>query len=178
VVAQHPERLVGIDCVAGHQDSFRLLDHRPAPERSLQAVVLGETLQGDVDRALQLLGGGVDDVGEDAPLGSLVDVGRVLRREQRNYRAEGLADDLGDQIESVLGVEAEPHQRDIRSLPGRHRADLLDVDLAGNHLVPEPGHNLGQQFEALALLVRDQDTEIAGLLLSHRLQNVALPDRR
>ena len=34
VVAQHLERLVGIDRVAGHQDPLRLLDHRPPPEGS------------------------------------------------------------------------------------------------------------------------------------------------
>jgi hypothetical protein len=55
--------------MASHQNAFRLLDHGPAPERSLQIVVLGEALQRDVDRALQLFGAGVDDVGEDAALG-------------------------------------------------------------------------------------------------------------
>ena len=55
VVAEHPERPVGVDPVAGHQDALRLLDHRPASECALQVVVLGEALQGDVDRALQLL---------------------------------------------------------------------------------------------------------------------------
>ena len=55
VVAQQLERLVGVDRVTCHQDPLRLLDRGPAPERSLEAVVLGEALQRDVDRALQLL---------------------------------------------------------------------------------------------------------------------------
>src|SRR5947207_954712 len=46
VLAQHPERSIGVDCVPGHQDPLRLLDQGPAPERALQAVVLGEALQG------------------------------------------------------------------------------------------------------------------------------------
>jgi hypothetical protein len=45
VVAQHLERSVGVHRVAGHQDPLRLLDHRPAPERALQTVVLGEPLR-------------------------------------------------------------------------------------------------------------------------------------
>jgi hypothetical protein len=68
VVAQHFEGAVGIGRMAGHQDALCLLDQRATAERALQAVVLGEPLQGDVDRALQLFGAGVDDVGEDAAL--------------------------------------------------------------------------------------------------------------
>src|SRR5581483_6857899 len=77
VVAQHLEGAVGGRRVPGHQDAFGLFDQRAAAECSLQVLVLGEALQGDVDRALQLVGGGVDDVGEDAALGRLVDVGGV-----------------------------------------------------------------------------------------------------
>ena len=154
--------------MAGHQDPLRLLDRRPAPERALQAVVLGEPLQGDVDRALQLLRTAVDDVGEDSALGSLVDVGGVLGREQRDHRAGCLADDLRDQLERMLGVQSEPDQSDIRPLPRGHRPDLLDVDLARDHLVAEAGHDLGEQFEPLPLLVRDQDTQMPDLVLNHR----------
>ena len=55
VVAQHLERALGVDRVPGHEDALRLLDQRAAPEGSLQALVLGEALQRDVDRALQFL---------------------------------------------------------------------------------------------------------------------------
>jgi hypothetical protein len=177
VVAQHLERPVGIDGVSGHQDPFRLLDRRPPPERALQAVVLGETLQRDVDRALQLLGAAVDNVGEDAALGGLVHVRRVLRREQRDHRTRRLADDLRDQLERVLGVQAETNKRDVRPLPGGHRADLLDVDLSRDHLVTEPGNDLGEQLKPLPLLIRDQDTQMADLVLSHRHPNLAQTPR-
>src|SRR5690348_17812522 len=73
VVAQHFERPLGADPVPSHQDSLGLLDDRAAPECALEAVVLGEALQRDVDRALQLVGGRVDDVCEDAALGCLTD---------------------------------------------------------------------------------------------------------
>ena len=116
VVAQHLERAVGVDRVPRHQDSFCLLDHGAASERSLQVVVLGEALQRDVDRALQLLGAGVDDVGEDASFGRLADVGGILGREQRDHRAGGFVDDLADQLERVLGGEAEPDERDVGML--------------------------------------------------------------
>jgi len=42
VVAQHLERAVRVHCMAGHQDSLRLLDRCPSSERALQALVLGE----------------------------------------------------------------------------------------------------------------------------------------
>src|SRR6478672_2701835 len=54
VVAEPLEGLVGIDRMAGHEDALRLLDHRAPAERSLKALVLGEALKCDVDRALEL----------------------------------------------------------------------------------------------------------------------------
>jgi hypothetical protein len=42
--------------VACHQDALCLFDQGAASEGSLQAVVFGEALQGDVDGALQLAG--------------------------------------------------------------------------------------------------------------------------
>ena len=71
VVAQHLERPVGGRGVARHEDSLRLLDERAAPERSLEALILGEALECDVDRALQLVRARVGDVGEYTALRSL-----------------------------------------------------------------------------------------------------------
>ena len=161
MAAQHLECLLAVDRVAGHQDALRLLDHSAAAKRSLQAVVLGEALQRDVDRARQLLGIVVEDVREDAPLGRLVDVRRVLGREQRDHRTRGLADDLPDQVERVLRVQPEPDERDVGPFSRRHRPDLLDVDLARDHLVPEPGDDLREQREPVAALVRDQHPEVS-----------------
>ena len=48
----------------------------------------------------------VDDVGEDAALGRLADVRGVVGVEERDHRAGRLADDLGDQLERVLGAQS------------------------------------------------------------------------
>jgi hypothetical protein len=34
--------------------------------------------------------------------------------------------------------------------------------------VPEPGHDLGEQLEPLASLVRDQNAKVPDLVFSHR----------
>ena len=36
-------------------------------------------------------------------------------------------------------ASSEPDERDVGVFAGRHRPDFLDVDLACDHLVPEPG---------------------------------------
>ena len=58
----------------GHQDALCLLDRRSPAEGALEALVLAEALQRDVDRALQLLGRPFDDVREHAALSGLMDV--------------------------------------------------------------------------------------------------------
>jgi hypothetical protein len=165
VVAQHLERSIPVDCVPCHQDPLGLLDQSAASERSLQAVVLGEALKRDVDRALKLLRAPVDDVGEDSTLGGFMHVRRVFCRQECDHRAGSLADDLRDQLERVLGVQPKTDEGDVRPLPGRDRADFLDVDLAGDHLVPETGHDLREEFESLAPLVGDQNAEVPGLVV-------------
>ena len=67
----------------------------------------------------------------------------------------------------MLGREAEADDRDIGLLSRGHRPDLLDVDLASDHVVPEPDHNLSEQLEPVSLLVRDQDPEMLRLGLHH-----------
>ena len=69
VIALHLESTVGVDRMAGHQDALGLFDQGAAAECSLQVLVLRESLQGDVDCTLELVGGAVDDVGEDPALG-------------------------------------------------------------------------------------------------------------
>ena len=75
-------------------------------------------------------------------------------------------DDLRDHLERVLGGQAEPDERDIGPFSRRHRADLADLDLARDHLVPEPGDDLGEQLKPVAPLVRDQDTQVLNVFLS------------
>ena len=72
MVAQHGECLPLVDLVALHQDPLGALGLCTAPESALQVVIFGEAAERDVESALKLLGGAVDDVGEHASLGSLV----------------------------------------------------------------------------------------------------------
>jgi hypothetical protein len=48
------------------------------------------------------------------------------------------------------------------------RADFLDVDLASDHLMAEPGDNLSEQFQPVASLIGDQDAKMANSILGHR----------
>ena len=68
----------------------------------------------------------------------------------------------------MVGGEAEPDERDVGLLLRGDRADFLDVDLACDHLVTESGDDLGEQLEAVASLVGDQDAEVLDPVLGHR----------
>ena len=141
------------------------------PNAPLEVLKFSEALQRDVDGALQLLGVGVDDVGEDAAPGRLVDVGGIPGREQGDHRAGRRVDDLRDQLERMLGAQPKTDERDVGVLPRSHRADLLDVDLAGDHLVTETSHDLGEQLEPVPSLVRDQDAEGRDLRIAQQLRS-------
>ncbi|MGO9972223.1 MAG: hypothetical protein ACLP01_05315 [Solirubrobacteraceae bacterium] len=65
--------------------------------------------------------------------------------------------DLVDQSQRVLGALAEPNERDIGAFARGGWADVLDIDLARDDLVPERDHDRGDERESLFALVRDQD---------------------
>ncbi len=154
-----------------------IMARRP-PERALEALILPEALQRDVDRALQLLGRAVDDVGEDAARRRRADVGRIVGVQDRDHRTGGLADDLRDQLEGMRGTRPEPDQRDVRVLPGRDRPHFLDVDLTRDHVVTEPDHHPREQLEPVALLVRDQDAQVLELVaVGHVDASILVPTR-
>ncbi len=138
MVPEHVERAIGIERMASHQDAFGLLDQSAPAEGALEALILGEPLQGDVDRALELRRISVNDVGEDAAPGCFVHVCRILRGEQCDYRAGGLAHDFRDQLEGVLRAQPETDERDVRLFPRGDRTDFFYVDLASDHVVSEP----------------------------------------
>jgi hypothetical protein len=85
-----------------------------------------------------------------------------------DHRAGGLLHDLLDQREGVLGALSQPDQRDVRSLPGGHGSDVVDLDLAGDHLVPERGDDRRHEGQPILSLVRDQHTQMLGLAIAHR----------
>ena len=63
-------------------------------------------------------------------------------------------------MQCVLGARTEPDQGHVRPLTGGHRGHVGDVDLAGDHLVPEAGHDLREQFQTIGSLIRDQHPEV------------------
>ena len=63
-------------------------------------------------------------------------IGRV---DEDDHRAGGLLHDLLDQGESVIGALAEPYEGHVRTLPGGDRTHVVDLDLTGDHLMPEGG---------------------------------------
>jgi len=67
----------------------------------------------------------------------------------------------------MVGVEAEPDQRDVGALSGGHRGDFRDLDLASDHLVAEPRDDPGEQLQSIPPLVRDQDTKVRVPVLDH-----------
>src|ERR687893_293688 len=61
---------------------------------------------------------------------------------------------------------AEADQRDVGSLPGRHDSDVGNVDLAGDHLMPEVHDHRGDERELILTLVGDQHPQMLGLALA------------
>ena len=68
-------------------------------------------------------------------------------------------DDLGYQLERVLGAQSKPDERNVRMFSRRHRAHFFHVNLAGDDLVAEARHDSGEQLEPVLALVRDQNAE-------------------
>jgi hypothetical protein len=62
--------------------------------------------------------------------------------------------------------------RDIGPFSRGHRADFPDLDLSGDHLVPETRDDLGEQLESVTPLVRDEDTQMLNLVVNHRDQEM------
>jgi len=125
-------------------------------EGFFEVVVLGKAAQGDVDRRLELVLVGLDDVGEDAALGGFVDEVLVSCVEDEDDRAGGVADDLLDQFERVLGALAEPDERDVGMFLAGQLDDLLDVQFLPDDLVAERAGDLGDGLGPLGALVGDE----------------------
>jgi hypothetical protein len=87
---------------------------------------------------------------------------------QGDHRTGGLLHDPLDQGEGVLRALAQPHQRDVRSLPGGHGSDVFDLDLAGDHLVSERCDDRRHQGQPILSLVRDQHAKLFCIALAHR----------
>jgi len=76
----------------------------------------------------------------------------------------------------MLRARSQTDQRDIRSLARGYDTDVLDVDLTGDHLMPEARDYRRDERQPILALVRDQDSEMLGLAVARRqVQSVAGP---
>ena len=142
-----------------------VMARRPkAPSRSWYSVKRRSTMSIELCQSLRV---GVGDVGEDAALGCLPDEVGIGRVDEGDHRAGGLVHDLLDQVKRVLGALAEADEGDVRPLPRRHRSDVLHLDLARDHLVPERGDDRRDEGQAILALVRDQNAQMLGLAVAH-----------
>src|SRR5664279_1004179 len=148
------------DRVTLHEDALGAFDLRAATERSLELVKFGEAAQDDVDRALPVLDVVIADLGKHATLGRFFDEAGIGSVQENYDRAGGFADDLVDQLKRMLRALSQTDQRDIGSLAGGDRADVLNVDLTGDHLVTKGDHDRRDQRQAILSLVSDQDAKM------------------
>jgi hypothetical protein len=70
-------------------------------------------------------------------------------------------------FERVRGGWPEPDERDVGSFAGGHGTDVLDVDLARDHLVPEGHDERRDQRQTVLALVGDQHAQMLGLTVAH-----------
>jgi hypothetical protein len=89
-------------------------------------------------------------------------------------RAGGLVHDLLDHLERVLGALAEADEGDVRPFPRRHCCDVLNLDLARDHLVPESGDDRRDERQPILALVRDEHAEMLGLTMTHAAPTASL----
>jgi hypothetical protein len=78
-------------------------------------------------------------------------------------------DDFADQLERMVGGEAEPDERHVGVFSCGDRAHFADVDFACDHFVAEASDDLGEEFEPVAPLVGDQNPEVLDAILGQRL---------
>jgi hypothetical protein len=56
---------------------------------------------------------------------------------------------------------------DLNALAPRHCSDVLDLDFARDHLMPETGDDRRDERQAIRALVRDQHAQMLGLTMTH-----------
>jgi hypothetical protein len=117
---------------------------------------------------------GVSDVGEYAAHRRLLDELRVRLVDQDDHRTGRLLHDLLDQAERVIGALAEAHQRDVGARPSRDRADVVNVDLPGDHLVAEASDDRRDKRKPVPALVRDQNAQMLCIPITQTVDRMAL----
>jgi hypothetical protein len=72
----------------------------------------------------------------------------------------------------VLGALPEADEGDVGAFPRRHCSDVLNLDLARDHLLPERGDDRRDERQAIRALVRDQHAQMRGLTMTHSAPTV------
>ena len=88
--------------------------------------------------------------------------------EQDDHRAGRFTNDLVDQGECVLGALSEADERNIGALSGGRRADVLHIDLARDHLMPERDDDRSDERQPILALIRDKDTQVLCFARTHQ----------
>jgi hypothetical protein len=84
---------------------------------------------------------------------------RIGSVQQDDDGACGFVDDLVDQVERMLRASAESYERDVRALSRGDSSHVLDVDLAGDHLVTESDDDRNNKLKAVLAFVRDENAQ-------------------
>jgi hypothetical protein len=95
--------------------------------------------------------------------------------QEHDHRASGLADDLLDQRQGMLGTCPQPDKRDVGSFPARHGPDVLDLDLSCDHLVAERHDDRDNELEPVLALVGDEHTQVLGLIWHGNHMPILIP---
>ena len=67
----------------------------------------------------------------------------------------------------MLRALAEADEGDIRALTRRHCSDVLDLDFARDHLMPQSGDDRRDEGQAIRALVRNQHAQMLSLTMTH-----------
>jgi hypothetical protein len=158
-LAQHLERLVPVDAMTLHENALGSLDQCAPAECASQIVILGKAAQYDVDRTLPIIDVFVVDMREHASLGGLPDESGVVGVKEHDYGAGGLAHDLLDRFEGMLGTIPQANERNVGSLPDGHGGDISNVNLSRDDLVAQVHHDRRDERQAILPLIRDQNPQ-------------------
>jgi hypothetical protein len=85
----------------------------------------------------------------------------------REERRTGCATAPSTKRSACWEALAETNEGDVRPLACRHRSDVLHLDLARDHLVPQSGDDRRDERQAILALVRDQHAQMLGLTVTH-----------
>ena len=142
-----------------HQDSLCPLSHRPAPERPLEALELGEPLQRDVERASS---------SSASPSTRYAKTPRLAASRTKSASSTSSSAITGQAAScTILEIRAKARSELSPTATSATSGFVLavvaahvgDVELTRDDGVPEPLHDRRRGLEAVLSLVGDEDAE-------------------